>query len=252
LSERSFQFFLQFHRGIPRQGPGSTESTTKAFRRIESLLPPEPAILDVGCGSGAPTMTLAELTCGTIVAVDIDPYFIDELRQKIAERGLGGRVTAQVADARALEFPPESFDLIWSEGALGIIGFEQALRSLRPLLRSQGVLAATESAWLRPVDEVSDEVRQFWADCYPAIASIDEKLEQACQAGYTPLGHFTLPDEDWAAYVDPLEWHMNEVLAAHPGDPDAEEATRAERREFEMFRNHLHDFGYVFFLLQRS
>ena len=35
-------------------------------------------------------------------------------------------------------------------------------------------------------------------------------------------------------------------------DHDAEEAARAERREFEMFRNHLRDFGYVFFLMQRS
>ena len=252
MSERSFQFFLQFHHGLPRQGPGSTESTAKAFRIIEPLLPPEPAILDVGCGGGAPTMALAGLTRGTILGVDRYPVFIDELRRKIAERGLGDRVTTLVADARALELSPESFDLIWSEGALGSIGFEQGLRTLRPLLRGPGVLAATEPAWLRPMDEVPDEVRQFWADNYPAIASVDEKFEQARQAGYTPLGHFTLPDEDWAAYVDPLERHMNEVLAEHPGDPNAEEAARAERREFEMFRNHLRDFGYVFFLMQRS
>ncbi len=45
---------------------------------------------------------------------------------------------------------------------------------------------------------------------------------------------------------------MDEVLAANRGDPDAEEAARAERREFAMFREHLGWFGYEFFLLQRS
>jgi hypothetical protein len=45
---------------------------------------------------------------------------------------------------------------------------------------------------------------------------------------------------------------MNEVLARYPGNPDAEEAAKAERREFAMFRENLRYFGYEFFLLQRS
>jgi hypothetical protein len=45
---------------------------------------------------------------------------------------------------------------------------------------------------------------------------------------------------------------MDEVLAESPGDPDAEEAARAERREFAMFRQHLGWFGYEFFLLRRT
>jgi hypothetical protein len=45
---------------------------------------------------------------------------------------------------------------------------------------------------------------------------------------------------------------MNEVLAQHPNDPDAEEAAKAERREFAMFRSNLRYFGYEFFLLQRT
>jgi hypothetical protein len=27
MNDRSFQFFLQFHHGIPRQGPGTPEAT---------------------------------------------------------------------------------------------------------------------------------------------------------------------------------------------------------------------------------
>ncbi|MGC4118431.1 MAG: hypothetical protein QM765_28530 [Myxococcales bacterium] len=42
-ADRSFEFFLQFHREVPRQGPGTPEATADAFRRIAPHLPPRPA-----------------------------------------------------------------------------------------------------------------------------------------------------------------------------------------------------------------
>ncbi len=252
MNDRSFQFFLQFHHGIPRKGPGSAEATARAFRRIEGLLPPSPALLDVGCGGGAQTLTLAALTAGTILAIDSYPVFIEELRQQLSARGYGDRVTAQVGDMKALGLPPASFDLVWCEGALFVLGFEVGLRTLRPLLRGPGLVVVTEAAWLRPIEEVPPDVRAFWAEGYPAITDIEGNLALARRAGFTPLDHFTLPAEGWTAYVDPLERQMNEVLARHPHDDDAEEAARRERREFAMFRENLRWFGYEFFLLQRD
>jgi SAM-dependent methyltransferase len=252
MNDRSFQFFLQFHHGLLRKGPGTDAATGEAFRRIEPLLPAAPAILDVGCGGGAQTLALAALTPGTLLAVDSYPPFVDELRERAAARGLSGRVTAAVGDMKALGLPPASFDLVWSEGALYVLGFEEGLRTLRPLLRGPGVVVATEAVWLRPVEEVPAEVRAFWTEAYPAITGVEGNLALARRAGFAPVGHFTLPAEGWAAYVDPLERHMKEVLAANPGDPDAEEAARRERCEFAMFREQLRWFGYEFFLLRRG
>lgn len=251
MNDRSFQFFLQFHQGIPRQGPGTPEATADAFRRIQALLPPSPTILDLGCGSGGQTLTLANLTVGTILAVDIYPGFIEELRRHLGQRGLVDRVTAQVGDMKALGFSPESFDLIWCEGAMFVLGFEQGLRTLRPLLRGPGLLVVSELIWRRPVKELPDDVRKFFAETDPLMTNVEGNLALARQAGFVPLDHFALPDEGWAAYVDPLERRMNEVLAQHSGDPDAEEAATKERREFAMFRRNLRYFGYEFFLLQR-
>lgn len=252
MNERSFQFFLQFHQGVPRKGPGTDAATTEAFRRVEPLLPPSPSILDVGCGGGAQTLVLAAQTPGTVLAVDSYPPFVEELRARVAASGLSDRVTARVGDMKALGLPPASFDLVWCEGAIFVLGFEQGLRTLRPLLRGHGVVVLSEAAWLRPVDEVPADVRAFWVEAYPAITDVQGNLALARRAGFDPLAHFTLPAEGWAAYVDPLERRVDEVLAAHPGDPDAEAAARRERREIAMFREHLRWFGYEFFLLQRS
>lgn len=252
MNDRSFQFFLQFHQGVLRKGPGTDAATAEAFRRIAPRLPPEPALLDVGCGGGAQTLALASLTPGSILAVDLHPAFVEELRQALAARGLAGRVTARVGDMKALGLPPASFDLVWCEGAIFVLGFEEGLRTLRPLLRGPGLVVLTEAVWLRPLGEIPAEVRTFWAEAYPAITDVEGNLALARRAGFAPLDHFTLPAEGWAAYVDPLERRMNAVLAQHPGDPDAEEAARRERSEFAMFRGNRGWFGYEFFLLQRT
>ncbi|HET8541900.1 MAG TPA: class I SAM-dependent methyltransferase [Anaeromyxobacter sp.] len=252
MNERSFEFFLLFHQGIPRQGPGTPEATADALRRVQPPLPPSPAILDLGCGSGGQTVTIASLCPGTILAIDRHPPFIEELRRRVAERGLADRVTARVGDMNALDLPPESFDLVWCEGAMFVLGFERGLRTLRPLLRGRGVVVASEATWRRPLEEVPPDVLEFWTEAYPAITDVEGNLALARAAGFTPLEHFTLPEEGWAAYVDPLERRMNEVLAQHPGDRDAEEAAKRERRELAMFRKNLRYFGYEFFLLQRS
>lgn len=248
----AFQFFLRFHQGLLRKGPGTDAATADAFRRVQPLLPPSPSILDVGCGGGAQTLVLAGLTPGTILAVDSYPPFVEELRARVVERGLSGRVTARVADMKALGLPSGSFDLVWCEGAIFVLGFEDGLRTFRPLLRGSGVVVVTEATWMRPIEQVPPEVRAFWAEGYPPMTDVEGNLAMARRAGYAVVEHFKLPAEGWAAYVDPLERHMEQVLAENPGDPGAEEAARAERREFAMFREHLGWFGYEFFLLRRE
>jgi len=62
---------------LPRQGPGSDESTSLAFSFISS-----PAwkgtILDIGCGSGLQTLVLARLCPGcSIIAADVYQPFLD-------------------------------------------------------------------------------------------------------------------------------------------------------------------------------
>lgn len=196
VSNRSFEFFLQFHHGVPRQGPGSPEATIDAFRRIQKLLPPEPRMLDLGCGSGGQTVTLASLTTGSILAIDNYPPFVEELRRRVVEHGLSDRVTAQVGDMNALELPPRSLDLVWCEGALFVAGFDRGLRIIHDLLRSEGLTVVSEAAWLKPTEEVPRDVLEFWTESYPAMTDVEGNRAMARKAGFEVLDHFTLAADD--------------------------------------------------------
>jgi ubiquinone/menaquinone biosynthesis C-methylase UbiE len=65
VTPREEEVFFQIHTGLDREGPGSRQSTGKAFSCIRGL-PPNPGILDIGCGPGTQTVQLAELSGGEI------------------------------------------------------------------------------------------------------------------------------------------------------------------------------------------
>jgi ubiquinone/menaquinone biosynthesis C-methylase UbiE len=112
--------------------------TREAFLRLPRL--ERPRILDIGCGSGVPTIELAKLSDGEVIGIDIDQSCIDELNRKIKEEALSNRVKAINLSLFEMKFPAENFDVIWSEGIIRTIGFEGSLKEWRRLLKHNGYL----------------------------------------------------------------------------------------------------------------
>ena len=112
--------------------------TREAFRMLPQM--DRPRILDIGCGAGIPTLELARLSQGEIIAIDIDQPALDIFARKIEEAGLTHRVQAINCSIFDMDFPDESFDIIWSEGSIYAIGFERGLREWRRLLKPGGFI----------------------------------------------------------------------------------------------------------------
>ena len=123
-------YFYELFEGLPRQGPGDSQSTKKALAMIQPL-PNDVRILDIGCGSGTQTIELARNTSGTITALDNHQPFLDELDRRVSREGLTERIKVVNGSMFSLDFAKESFDIIWSEGAIFIIGFEQGLETIQ-------------------------------------------------------------------------------------------------------------------------
>ena len=134
-SDPQMALMFSFYEGVLRKGPGSEASTLKALSMLVGL-PPNPRIVDFGCGAGDASLVLARVTQGHVTAVDIHQPFLDQLEARAAREGLTDRITTVQADMAVPPFPDGSFDLVWSEGAAYIVGFEQSLNRWRRLLRA--------------------------------------------------------------------------------------------------------------------
>jgi ubiquinone/menaquinone biosynthesis C-methylase UbiE len=186
--------------------------TRKAFHMLPEL--DKPRILDIGCGSGIPTMELASLSQGEIIGIDIHQPSLDRLARKIKQAGLSDRVKAVNCSMLNMDFPDESFEIIWAEGSTHIIGFETALREWRRLLEPNGFLV------------VHDE-----------LGNIREKLKQVSNLGYDLLGYFVLGEETWwNEYFAPLEKQIYHMRMKHGNDPKVAALLDSEQREIDMVK----------------
>jgi len=202
--------------------------TRKAFRMLPKL--DKPRILDIGCGSGVPTIELAGLGQGEVIGIDIDRLALDKLSRKIREAGLANRVQAVTCSILDMVFPDESFDIVWSEGSIFVIGFERGIREWKRFLKPNGFMV------------IHDEK-----------GNVEEKLEQISKCGYKLLGYFILSQDTWRAeYFAPLEKLVAKSQTIHTEDPQALEELNQARGELEMFRNNPERNNSVYFVIQKN
>lgn len=202
--------------------------TRKAFRMLPRL--DKPRILDIGCGSGVPTLELARLSGGEVIGIDRDQEALDRFSRKIIETGLADRVTAVPGSLSEMNWPDECFDIIWSEGSISAIGFERGLREWRRFLKPGGFLV------------IHDE-----------RGNIEEKLMQISRGDYELLGSFTLSEDVWRKqYFDPLEKWIAKSSTKRASDRKVFEDIRQAQKELEMFKKQPDRNRSVFFVLKKE
>ncbi|WGM89267.1 MAG: class I SAM-dependent methyltransferase [Candidatus Bathyarchaeum tardum] len=198
--------------------------TRQAFQILPKIN--EPYILDVGCGSGIPTIELAKLSKGTIVSVDTDHKELEKLDKKILEEGLSNRVSTQNCSILDVDFPDETFDIIWAEGSLHIVGFEKSLNQLRHLLRKGGFIVA-----------------------HDGINHVSSALISTSDLGYSLIDHFILPDDEWKInYFEPLE----RLIKKWKKNPENSEIVKTYQNQVNMFRKKPEENISGFYIFQKN
>jgi ubiquinone/menaquinone biosynthesis C-methylase UbiE len=240
------RMFCEVHKDLPREGPGNDDSTRRAFEMCEGL-PSAPRILDIGCGPGAQTMVLADATDGVVTAVDFHQPFLDQLSVRIEAARLGDRVNAVLGDMKALEFADGEFDLIWSEGAVYIMGFENGIRTWKRFLKPGGYLAVSELTRLQ--SGAPEDVRAYWEGAYPAIQDNGGNLSVFSRAGYDVVGYFELPETAWLdEYYAPMEERIGALRATHGDDVEALKLLDNHQEEIDQYRKGKRHYGYMFYV----
>lgn len=134
-------------------------------------LPPASWVLEIGCGAGFTSVTLA-LRGYHVHAVDTVPAMLQFARQHASEAGVGHQIRMLLADTHHLPFGDESFRLVL---AIGVIPWlpsaAPAIREMaRVLAPGGGLVVSADHAWglHRVLDPTSS----------PLTAPLREKLRK--------------------------------------------------------------------------
>ena len=244
------EFIFKLFDGLPRQGPGDFENTKKAFNLLKNL-PAVPNILDVGCGTGEQTLTLAKLSHGLITAIDIYGPFLSKLRKKAEKEGVLDRITTLKKNMDAMKFKDNSFNLIWSEGAIYFMGFKRGLKKWKKILKKNGYIVVSHISWLKK--DIPTELKEFWDEEYPSITTVQENIKVIKELNYELIGHFTLPDTVWwDNFYKYLKERINSFREKYKNDLEAKKIMDHEEMEMDLFRKYSDFYGYVFYIMQKK
>ncbi|MEM8813737.1 MAG: class I SAM-dependent methyltransferase [Pseudomonadota bacterium] len=242
---------MDLHRDGARQGPGGIDETRLAIALSGLSGKRNLRIADIGCGTGASTRVLALDLDARLTAVDFLPEFLDRLSKAADHNGLRDRIETVHASMDTLPFDEQSFDAIWSEGAIYNIGFEAGAKAWRSYLKPDGILAVSELTWLtgnRP-----HSLHEHWIKAYPEVDTASAKMAVLEANGYAPIGYFVLPERCWLEnYYRPMQARFPDFLLRHGHAREANAIVKAEQAEIELYERYSAFFGYGFYVARRT
>lgn len=234
------------HRGLDRKGPGDSDFSRNILSNL-STLPLKPRIADLGCGSGASALLLAQHYQSTVTAVDSSAVFIDELKARAKQAGLEHLIIPIHGDMAELDWSVGSVDLLWSEGAAYNLGFEQALKIWRPLVSNHGIAVLSEMSWF--TENVPEPAIAYWQNAYPMMGTEAENIDRASRSGFSILSRHRLPSQAWwVNYYEPLRERMQRIEIT----PSTESVIRETEEEIRLFEKFSDSYGYTFYILQAA
>jgi hypothetical protein len=182
----------------------------------------------------------------TFVALDLFQPFLDALEQKVNHP----HVRTLQGSMDDLPFEKERFDLVWSEGAIYNMGFEQGVKYVHPFLKKHGIIALSEITWL--TNERPAEIESYWNREYPEIDTAQGKIMTLHRSGYQLVDHFILFEESWLDNdYNPLEKELMGLQGNHLIDEELREVIQSYQHEIELYHKFKEYYGYGFYIARK-
>jgi SAM-dependent methyltransferase len=245
-----YQLLIDLHKRAKRQGPGG-DAETKIAIDLAGLSSSAPLkIADIGSGTGASTLLLARTLNAQITAVDFLPDFIEVLQTNAENEGLSKKIDPLVCSMDSLPFDEEEYDVIWSEGAIYNMGFENGINDWQRFLKPGGLLIVSEITWTtndRPI-----EIEEYWAGEYPEIDTASAKINILENSGYSPVGYFILPEHCWLDnYYRPMQSSFCAFLARNDNNEKAQAIVDAEKTEITLYERFKQHYSYGVYIARK-
>lgn len=94
-------------------------------------------VLDLGCGTGHHAVKFAEKGA-RVYAIDLSPGMVERAKSRVKENGLDDRVKVIEMSAEELQFPDETFDLVFGHSILHHTTLELTRAQVHRVLKAGG------------------------------------------------------------------------------------------------------------------
>ncbi len=188
----------------PQQAQLDLITEILAWSEVASTPPHK--ILDAGCGIGGTSLYFAREFSAQVIGVTLSPQQAKRATEKAREHKLSDRLSFQVADAQAMPFADQSFDLVWSlESGEHMADKQKFLQECFRVLKPQGRLVL--ATWchrptqLQPLSQYEQEMleRIYRVYCLPFVVSVPDYQAIAARCGFREIR-----TADWSEQVAPF------------------------------------------------
>ncbi len=182
--------------------PGGAEEVAEVTRGLDLK---DAAVLDIGCGTGGPSIALARDMGARVIGIDIEPQLLDRADTLAQDAGVADRIEFRQVTPGPLPFKHNSFDMVFSKDALIHIPDKQALYAeIMRVLKPGGALAASD--WLSGENADDDAAFQHYLSLVPldyTMATASQTADVMRKAGFERVE--TRDRNTWYSNLAPQE-----------------------------------------------
>ena len=161
-------------------------------------LGPDSRVLDLGCGYGSAARYLAANFGCRVTGTNISEKELELARSRSREAGLDGLLSFEYGDFHHLDYPGDSYDVVWSQDAFLHAADKMAVLSeCRRVLKPGGALVFTDILVRKDTPE-EDRAR-----IYDRVKSPDMWDMEDYRRGLADAGLSIIREEDWSSNVAP-------------------------------------------------
>jgi ubiquinone/menaquinone biosynthesis C-methylase UbiE len=181
-------------------------------------------ILDIGCGTGVPTLWFSENFPGIITAVDSDNKAINYLQQKVSTREQQNRINAICQSFDEFKYQTGKYNIILAEGFLNVVGFEYGLLILNDFLVEHGFII------------IHDEYKDH-----------NKKLNLFKDNNFTLIKSLLLAEDVWwNDYYKQLETEISRI-----GDFEIKKLFKSEIEEIQLYKTNPTLFQSIYYIAMK-
>jgi len=190
----------------------SPQSVVEILKPLK-LPPLKTKVLDLGCGKGAVSITLASKLGFHATGIDANKYFLSEAEKKAKEFNVSNLCEFQYGDIREYVTTAENFDIVVYASLGNILGnFNKIIKRLRKTVRKGGYIIID--------DGYLTEITKLKRKGYRHYLSRDETVKQLTSHGDILKEEIIIPREENKAindeYLDAIRIRGDELIEQNP------------------------------------